>query len=214
MFDTWEKNLRNLWNEKLPVHGLELWFDTLLLVLRIISLSYWVREGLERRNEIDRRNNLIDLYCCLQFLVLLALLSWSKHATANTIFCGYILFEVYLTLFNIVFLGKFEDINRKSPSIERVTLLMFLNVLHVMLSFAVLYRTWLGLSRFDALSQAVRVLGTVGAPDTAGKLAFIVDLQVLLDLLLLVFFLASFVGRVGISRDTKSDPTLSPKGRS
>jgi hypothetical protein len=84
---------------------------------------------------------------------------------------------------------------------------MFLNVLHVVFAFAVLYRNWSPspISWRHALSQAVRVLGTVEAPAQKGGL---VELQILLDLLLLVIFLASFVGQVGVFRNTSQIETI------
>ena len=112
------------------LHGLELLFDTLLLMLRTLSLSYWLRVPFERRNDTTRRNNIVDGYCLAELIGLSWLLLCSRHPASDKIVCAYILFEIYLSLFNIVFLGKFPNINNRPPSIERDILLMFLNVLH------------------------------------------------------------------------------------
>jgi hypothetical protein len=198
MIERLKSQLGELWRQPSAVGGLELWFDTVLLVLRIFSLAYWLRYPFERRNETARRNCLVDGYCVVEFIVLVTLLVGPLYPFVSSFLCWYFLFEIYLSLFNIVFLGKFAGINYKPPSIERDILLMFLNVLQVVVAFAVLYRTWLGLPKIEALSAAVNVLGTVGLPPVIGNLALLVDLQILLDVILLVIFLASFAGQVRV----------------
>jgi hypothetical protein len=202
------ENLSKLKKADPPVYGLEYLFDFFLLVLRYLSVSYWMRFPFERQGSVRWRNNAVDAWCCVELVVLLVLLARSNNCILNTGVCIYVLFEIYLSLFNIVFVGKFRDINYPSPSIERVILLMFLNVLHVVCVFAVLYRTWSAttMSWQHALSQAVRVLGTVEAP---AQPALWVDLQILFDLLLLVIFLASFVGQVGVFRAPSGSQTKS-----
>jgi hypothetical protein len=193
-------NIKKLRNEKPPVNGIEFLVDLVLLILRWFSVSYWIRYLPERWENPRLRNNIVDAYCSAEFVVLCTLLVYANGRLVDTIVCVYVLFEIYLSLFNILFIGKFRDINYKPPSIERVLLLMFLNVLQLVVAFAVLYRAWSpsAISWDRALSQAIRVLGTVEAPTQTRAL---VDLQILLDLLLLVIFLASFVGQVGVFRD-------------
>jgi hypothetical protein len=125
---------------KKDVYGFEYLTDWILLLLRRISLSYWIRRPFERPLKPKCRTRVIDLYCWLQLVGLSALLLGSSHRYIRTALSVYILFEVYLSLFNIIFIGKFRDINYKPQSIERVILLMFLNVLQVVFAFAVLYR--------------------------------------------------------------------------
>jgi hypothetical protein len=199
MFKATFDKIRKLRNEE--VYGLEFVFDSLLVFCRCFSLSYWIRDPFERPLRAKQRTWIIDFYCCAQLATLLGLLAWSNIRGLNTALSTYILFEIYLSLFNIVFIGKFSAINYAPTSIERVILLMFLNVLQVVAAFAVLYRSWStpGSSTSEALSQAVRVLGTVEAP---AHPRLLVDLQILLDLLLLVIFLASFAGQVGLFRRT------------
>ena len=48
--DMWT-DVRNLWQRDRSVHGLELLFDTLLLVLRRLSVSYWIRTFLPKPEE-------------------------------------------------------------------------------------------------------------------------------------------------------------------
>ena len=80
------------------------------------------------------------------------------------------------------------------------------------MAFAVLYRASLGLSRIEALSKSVRVLGTLEAPNAMGPLALLVDLQILLDLVLLVIFLASFAGQVRVFQRSANEE--SPRAKS
>jgi len=183
------------------VYGLEYLVDGLLLICRRLSLSYWIRRPFEHPLNLRQRTWVIDLYCFMELAILFGFLVWSDNRGLSTVVSGYILFEIYLSLFNIVFIGKFPKINYAPPSIERVILLMFVNVLQVIIAFAILYRSWSSsiLSWPDAFSQAVRVLGTVEAP---AQPRFMVDMQILLDLLLLVIFLASCVGQVGVFRRT------------
>lgn len=197
VFDSVFDKLRELRDQE--VYGLEYAIDRLLVFCRCFSLSYQIRDPFEHPLRIKERTWVIDFYCCAQLAVLLGLLVLSNLRCLNTVLSCYILFEIYLSLFNIVFIGKFSAINYKPTSIERVVLLMFVNVLQVVVAFAVLYRVWStsALSPFDAFSQAVRVLGTIEAP---AQPRVVVDLQILLDLLLLVIFLASFAGQVGLFR--------------
>lgn len=198
-----EEPLKTLWQDQ-SVRGLERYFDACLLVLREVALSYRIRWYFEKRHQTVRRNNFIDLWCLVELFALGGLFAFSKHAVLNTIVCTYILFEIFLSLFNILFIGKFTAINDPTPSIERNVLLMFINVLHLVAAFATLYRSWLGTSKLQALSYAIRVLGTVETPHAAGRLVLIVDLQILLDMLLLVIFLATFAGQVTVFRNREA----------
>jgi hypothetical protein len=191
-------DIKKFLNEESPVHGLEFLLDFSLLSLRWVSLSYLMRLPFERPRNIPRRNNAVDCYCFTEFVFLCLLLIYSQNCILNSISSIYILFEIYLILFNIFFLRKFPDINYESPSYERVVLLMLLNVAQVTVAFAVLYRTWSPspIPWRYALSQSIHVLGTVEAPAQRGLL---VDSQIFSDLMLLVIFIANFVGRVGIS---------------
>jgi hypothetical protein len=199
--------LKKLWRQEPPVRGLELLVDCLLLVLRSVSISYWIRAPFERKSNVRWRNNLIDLYCICQLLLLAALLIWSDHFILNTCLSIYVLFEIYLTVFNIVFLRKFPDINYPPPSPERVILLMLLNVVQVLSAYAVMYRAWsfTPITWRHAVSEAVQVLGTISVPPQRAILA---DSQILLDLLLLVIFLANFVSQVGADRRTRGSESV------
>ena len=182
------------------IHGIELVFGLVLLGLRFLSLSYWLRPILPTPKSPKHkwRDNVIDIYCIIQLVVLLILLVWSFGSIWNSVIGTYILFEIYLNLFNIVFIGKIQEINTPPSSVERSLLLLIMNVIDVVLAFSVFYRDWFDLSKLDAFFQAVLVLSTIGYPSSTGKLALIVSLQIFLDLVLIVLFVSSFIGQIGL----------------
>src|SRR5262245_51605916 len=98
-------NVTALWRDR-KVHGLELIFDTVLLVLRYLSVSYWLRGRLPDPHDPKHttRDIAIEIYCLVQFIALVVLLATGLGRIADSIIAGYILFEIYLNLFNIVFI--------------------------------------------------------------------------------------------------------------
>jgi len=205
-------NVKALWRDR-QVHGLELLFDTLLLVLRYLSISYWLKRFFPGPDDPKHTvgDNAIDVYCVVQLLALLILLPFGLGPVADSFIASYILFDIYLNLFNIVFIGKMRAINAPPVSIERSILLLFMNVLEVVLAFAIFYRDWLKLSTMDAIFNAVLVLGTIGYPAAAdGQFALLVSFQVLLDFILIVLVISSFVGHVGLFRSTTGSGGTSP----
>lgn len=194
------ENIKTLWRER-KVHGLELLVDTVLLALRYLSISYWLRRLLPAAGSPERplRDNAVDAYSVLQLVVLLVLLANPFGRVVSAVVAGYIVFEIYLVLLNIIFIGKFRDINAPPASVERSILLLGLNVVQVVLAFGVAYRDWLGYSTVDGIFKAVLVLGTVGYPENAsGNLVLLVALQMLLDLILVVLLISSFVGQIAL----------------
>lgn len=201
-------HLRTLWSADSEIHGLELLWDTALLILRFASASYWLRSRLPSSNDPRRfvRNNAIDAYCVFQFFVLLMLLPTCFGRAVDSVIVGYVLFEIYLNVLNIVFIGKIRAVNAPPASVERSILLLLLNVLEVLFAFAVLYRDWLQLSTVDAFFKATLVLGTIGYPEAPGRWVLLIALQVLLDLVLVVLLLSSFAGQVGLFRSVPPPP--------
>ena len=201
-------HLKTLWRPDSEIHGLELFWDTALLLLRFLSVSYWLRSRLPHPHDPRHslRDNVIDGYCVFQLLLLLVLLPSGFGTVVNSVITGYVLFEIYLNLLNIVFIGKIRAINAPPASVERSILLLLLNVLEVVIAFAVLYRDWLKLSTVEAFFKATLVLGTIGYPEASGWWVLLVALQVLLDFVLVVLLLGSFAGRVGLFRSAPSLP--------
>lgn len=205
----------DLWKAD-EVHGIELLWDSGLLALRCVSVSYWSKDDglnwfLDKRgisNTRIWRDSLVDLYCIFQLVVLLGVLFCFRSPRLSSWVAAYVLFEIYLNLFNIVFLSRRSEIglsqssktpvaiNEPSTSVERSILLLFVNVLQVTVAFAVFYRGSIqGLIPSDAFRDAVFVFGTLGSPLNAPGL--LVALQVFLDFLLVAVILGSFVGQAG-----------------
>ncbi|MEX0804113.1 MAG: hypothetical protein WD688_12475 [Candidatus Binatia bacterium] len=200
-------NVRSLWRDR-QVHGLELFFDSLLLVLRFLSISYWIKTLLPDPTDSRRRDNAIDVYCVAQLIILLVILPFGFGPIADSIITGYILSDIYLNLFNIIFIGKIRSINAPPVSIERSILLLFINVLDVVLAFSIFYHHALGLSPMTAFFKAVLVLGTIGYPENAtGFWVLLVSLQVFLDFVLIALVFGSFVGQVGLFQRTPTAGT-------
>jgi len=185
------------------VVGLEKVFCMLLVFLRIASLTYWFLSfipdpaivGAQHRHTRDR---FIEFWVLVELLILVFLsrvpdsclgIAWRIAA--------YILFTLFLSLFNIVFIAKIPEVNAPRASTERSLLLLGVNALQVVLSFAIFYRQSLDLDRDSALVSAILVLGTVGYPKGDG---YLVALQVLLDLTLIALFISYLVGNLAAAR--------------
>lgn len=193
------ENIGILWRDP-RAKGLERLLDTALLLLRFLSISYYLKRFLSgpRRRW---RSSVIDLYCVVELAVLVVLLAGDWGPRTEQVLTAYILFEIYLNLFNIIFIGKFPAINAPPASIERSILLLFLNVLQVGLAFAVFYAHAFRLTPVNAFFRAVLVLGTIGyPPEASGWSGILVSLQVFMDLVLLVLLLSAFVSQVGLFR--------------
>jgi len=222
---TWRQKIRDLWKAD-QIHGIELVFDTIVLALRYVSISYWAKdrwlnEYLNRRRTSDARyrriwrDNLIDTYCLLQLFALWAVLFLFLQPLQGTwganILCflvGYILFEIYLNLFSIFFLPRQKEIgtpklsdnpsavNEPSTSVERSILLLFVNVLQIALAFAIFYK-----KSIPGLTPSDAFSAAVFVFGTVGTPngapPVLVGLQIFLDFLLVASILASFVGQAG-----------------
>ena len=215
--ETWREKIWRLWTTG-EIHGLELLVDIAILALRYISFSYYLKDiwlnllldyrkiGSPSQRRIWR-DNVIDSYCVLQFIVLLVLLACDHHSLIARFVAAYIIFEIYLNLCSIFFLrsqkmlgsrtaaDEASAVNEPSTSVERSILLLFVNVLQVTLAFAIFYRDARPeLSPGRAFFEALLVLGTVGYPE---GFAFLIALQILLDLFLVAAILGSLIGRAG-----------------
>ena len=185
------------------VYGIERLFVSAILLLRLASSSYWFRSYLPSARGDRRwvRDNAIDLYCVVQVLALVVLLVvWARHLFAVWI-GAYILFDLFLVLANVIFVGKFPDLQARPASIERTIILLLLNVLVVVFAFAIFYRYTLRLGISSAVFHATLVLGTVGyATGLQGSAQLLIACQIGFDLILTVLLLSSFVGQLGLFR--------------
>jgi hypothetical protein len=141
-------------------------------------------------------------------LILVVLLFVANLKTLVTSVVIYILFEMYLNLCSIFFLPRQKQLGLSPPSLrpsavnepstraERSILLLLLNIVQLILVFAIFYRASVpGLSPSGALCAAVLAFGTLATPP--GVSAALVAVQVALDFILVAAILANFVGQAG-----------------
>lgn len=193
----------NSFRAKADVNGIERLFVSSILLLRVASSSYWLRDCLPSARGDRRwvRDNAIDLYCVAQALVLLVLLAAWAQSLFAVLIAAYILFDLFLVLANVIFVGKFPELQAQPASVERSIILLLLNLIDVVLAFAIFYRYTLGLGTSSAVFQAALVLGTIGyPPGLQGNAQLLVVCQVGFDLILTVLLLSSFVGQLGLFR--------------
>jgi hypothetical protein len=96
---------------------------------------------------------------------------------------SYFLIGTIVLMANIVFLTK---IFGPLKSIERTLLLFIFNLVQLILTFAIWYRSVLGLQAREALFKAMLVFGTIGYPEGA---EVVVGVQIAADFFLLAIFL-------------------------
>jgi hypothetical protein len=216
--ETWRDKIIKLWKAD-EIRGIELIFDSCVLALRYLSLSYWSKDIWlvafldshavdDTRRRRRWRDSLIDAYCIAQLLVLTGLLFLTRHPVLAALLSVYILFEIYLNLFSIFFLPRTRKlgppqasdspsaVNEPSTRVERSILLLFVNVLQVILAFAIIYKASAPVfTPSTAFFGAVFVFGTLGAPP--GISSPLVAAQVVLDFILVAAILANFVGQAG-----------------
>lgn len=171
------------------VGGIEWIFDLTIYFLKIFVPSEWIQIYFGRRRT---GISFIDVYVIVITIILVCFLVWPDRVPRlSTIFAGYFLATNIIILLNVLFLTKLLG---PVASDERSVLLFFLNVLQVVLTFAIFYRCKLSISMNEALFQTLLVFGTIGYPSGANA---IVGSQIAIDFLLLAVFLAFFVGNLG-----------------
>lgn len=106
----------------------------------------------------------------------------------------YFLASTIVILLNVLFLTK---IFGAPASNERTLLLFIINVIQIILAFAIFYRRQLGLRTGQAFFEVLRVFGTLGYPEGA---EFIIGCQITIDFMLFAVFLSFFVGNLGQGR--------------
>jgi|SRR6266446_6931272 len=196
------------------VHGIEWFFVAALLFSRLFSVAYWFRKHkLPSAHGADRtrRDNFIDCYCLLQTFVLIAAsLSFASNSIflslISTVLAAYILFEILLTLLNIVFVGKFPELQAPPASIERSIILLFLNLVQIVMIFGIFYAYFLRLPIGRALLEATLVLGTIGYPKCSGSAQLIIGIQIFSDLIIILLLVSVFASQVGLFRRHDTAP--------
>jgi hypothetical protein len=204
----WRRDFLYIWSTE-KIGGLERLVALWLVVTRLVSVSWWLRtpfgdpaSGAPR----SQRDMVVDTYV-VGFLLLLAYLLFRQKPVNLLAVClgAYAIFELYMTLFRILLLGKHSGMNAPTASFERSLILLSVNAFEVVLGFGLFYAYILCIAGREALLQSALVFGTVGYPP-ASRVALIVVTQVFLDVILIVFFIGTFAGQVGLFRRGGSDP--------
>jgi hypothetical protein len=216
--------------EATNLRGLLRWFDIAVVALRQISISYrlkevWLNHYLDKReigklrDRRETRDLWIDLYSIVQLAILTAVLSacptyvpWSGLGALRSwillaleFVALYVLFEIYLNLFSIIFVPSRQylgpprpedtrNINEPSSSKNRSVLLFLVNVLQVCLVFGSFYLPFgHKMGAFKAFGSAVLLLGTVAIPECMP--IWLIAGQVLLNFVLVATLFATLIGR-------------------
>jgi hypothetical protein len=191
------------------IGGLEKVVVFLIHILHILTLSGWIKIALDppidrpTASERRTRNKAIELYVILEFLVLATILWFSGDVQQYQCWvAAFILFEILLNLASIVFVGKLPNIYPATSSIERSLILFGINILQVIMTFAIFYRAQFGILPEKAVLISMLVFGTLGSPSIGDDFsgAHIVEAQVVVDFAMIAIFLSAYVGRLGAFR--------------
>lgn len=186
------------------VEGLEKLADLCFHFLRITVVSDWIRFWLHDV-KLDRRSRdgVIEVFISLELILLIILLFYpQERSIIPSIIASYIIYCLFVNLFNIVFVGKLGVLSPTS-SVERSLLIFVINVAEIVVAFSILYRYWFIIDPVQALFYALIVFGTIGHPVETDPLkphaydgALLVGTQIAVDVIFLAIFLSAFVGRL------------------
>jgi hypothetical protein len=95
---------------------------------------------------------------------LLAIVVWPTRPSPGwQVVVLYFLYELFLNLFHIIFVGKLRVI-QPTASVERSLLLFLVNSAQIVLAFAVFYRGALGIGPVEAIVNSLLIFGTDSHP--------------------------------------------------
>jgi uncharacterized membrane protein YphA (DoxX/SURF4 family) len=141
------------------VHGVERSFNLIIYFAKFLTIPAMI--------ELFCRRKLppwvAEWFVVVTTIVLVCLLILSDWAPKLSVIVGtYFLASTIVILLNVLFLTK----NFGTPASNERTLLLFvINVVQIILAFAIFYRRQLGLRTGEALFEALRVFGTLGYPE-------------------------------------------------
>jgi hypothetical protein len=192
----WWSDLRRIYATD-KIDGIEKGFDLSIFALLAITPTQIIQFFCGGREQAPKR--LVGGYVLIITLVLACLLYWSDSLPRVSVgLAGWFLASTIIVLFNVLFLSKLPFIGPpRSP--HRTLILFMVNVIQLVLAFAIFYRFALPkLSNMDAVFNALLVFGTIGYPKGAN---LVVGSQIFLDFVLLAVFLAFVVGKLGNWQD-------------
>lgn len=194
--EKWRATLRKLARDPKCL-GIEKWVYLSAYTLKITSIVEWslfCATGGSRDPEDGRRNVLIVDWCVIGKTIVVAALVWvpQEYLFFAAIVAGYLLFEMFVALFNVVLLAK--KLDGRPISIERSLILLTLNAAQLIFSFAIFYQAALLVDPWRAVVFSFDVFGTVSRPASADYPGsdWWVILQIVLDFLFLAIVVANF----------------------
>jgi antitoxin HicB len=210
-YDDWLKKLNTLYKKR-EIGGVEKFVVLAIHFLHITTISGWIKIILDPISDNPtvedrrRRDRTIEFYVVFELVALQLLLWWpGGFVISRCVIAIYVLYEIFLNLSSIVFVGKF-DVYPPTVSIERSLLLFGFNAIQVITIFAIFYWVYFDFSPYMAFIEATLVFGTVGHPlgnDLAG--GELVALQIMADFVLLAVFLGAFVGSLSAFKRRRPD---------
>jgi hypothetical protein len=215
----WWQRLSDI-HAKKEVRGLERIFVVIIHFLHVFTASGWIKFAYDPirspllplpEEELAHRNNKIEQWILFELGVLI-IATFYPHPVGHLQIgiAMYFLFEILLNLCSIVFVGKLKAIYPPTSSIERSILLFGINIIQVILIFAIFYQAiFTHFTAQEAIFEATLVLGTVGSPELSDKTSawwWVIAGQILTDLGLLVVFLASYVGSLAAFKKISGEP--------
>jgi len=172
--------------------GIERQFGLVIYALKMIT-ALQIPQLLRGKSELWPPCR-TESFVVIVTIVLGGLLLWSNYLPGWLLWvaAGYILANDIIILLNVLFLSKLFG---SVASYERTLILFMLNIVQVLLIFAIFYRLRIpDLDAVNAVFETLLVFGTIGYPKEAKAVA---GFQIAIDFLLLAVFLGHFVGRLG-----------------
>lgn len=208
----WKRDLVYIWSTD-RIGGLERLLAVWLVFTRLLSLSWWLRSPFGDPSSGGTRSHrdiVVETYVICVLGLLIQLLRQPVNSFAVAV-GAYMVFELYMGLFRILLLGKHPGVNAPTGSFERSLVLLYINAVEVVIAFALFYAYVMRISSKEALLQSALVFGTVGYPQ-ASSVAYIVVTQIFLEVILVVFFIGTFAGQVGLFSRVGTARNAAPPG--
>jgi hypothetical protein len=161
----WGATLRELATDKESI-GAEKLISVGTHFLKFFSALEWLlfcASGDREDSGVSRRNTLIvDCFVFGQTLLVFVLV-WMHQAylCASSIVTAYLLFQMFVALFNVVFLAR--KVKGFPVSFERSLFFLILNAAQLIFSFAIFYQAFYLTDPWTALVYSFEVFGTVGS---------------------------------------------------
>ncbi len=179
----WRCELSELWGS---LTGIEAVIATGLYLIWPIFISFHLNYLFGKRRPLA-----IEIYVVACVVVTIAV--WLVPTTWGAVLCSYFSVSSVVALLDVVFLSK---VLGGVESTERSLILFLFNLVQLVFMFSAWYQLITGISKEEALFNALLVLGTLGYSSDA---RVVVGIQIVTDLLLFATFLAHLMGRVGIA---------------